>query len=76
MQLVSSIRYNTTASCERATATATATCFKVDGNEVYRIIIIIIIFCMSSLVFLPVALCWWALKYNNNDNNTRICIAP
>jgi len=65
MQLVSSIRYNTTASCERATATATATCFKVDGNEVYRIIIIIIIiiiFCMSSLVFLPVALCWWALK--------------
>lgn len=39
MQLVSSIRYNTTASCERATATATAICFKVDGNEVYRIII-------------------------------------
>jgi len=23
---------------------------------------------MSSLVFLPAALCWWALKNNNNNN--------
>ena len=30
--------------------------------------------CMSSLVFLPAALCWWALK--NNNNNKQICIAP
>jgi len=27
---------------------------------------------MSSLVFLPAALCWWALKNNiNNTNNTH-----
>ena len=24
---------------------------------------------MSSLVFLPAALCWWAKKNNNNNNN-------
>jgi len=29
---------------------------------------------MSSLVFLPAALCWWAQKKNNNNNNKEICI--
>jgi len=29
---------------------------------------------MSSLVFLPAALCWWAKK--NNNNNKHICMAP
>jgi len=31
---------------------------------------------MSSLVFLLEALCWWALKNDNNNNNKQICIAP
>jgi len=26
---------------------------------------------MSSLVFLPAALCWWASKKNNNNNNNN-----
>jgi len=30
---------------------------------------------MSSLVFLLEALCWWALK-NDNNNNKQISIAP
>ena len=26
---------------------------------------------MSSLVFLPAALCWWAKNNNNNNNNNN-----
>ena len=36
---------------------------------------------MSSLVFLPAALCWWAKKNNNNNNmdnasvhSNRLCL--
>ena len=31
---------------------------------------------MSSLVFLPAALCWWALKNNNNNNKPTISNVP